>query len=330
MSSQQTQARTGHLGLKEMYKNCVKIQFNREDNITRAQIVKTLQLLKKIEALEKVIQFKNKNTWLLKYNDQYDISTMINEEHSVNNVKIKFESPFEESETHTFKISWLPPGISTSYVVEKLCSKVGKLISTKEIMYEEEGLKFGTGIFNVTIKYPKDHGVDLTQLTGVRAIFGQKVFVTRYGEGVRCLFCNEFGHIKMACPKYSLICPTCNKRGHSVCTQATKLVANIIGEEHDDDVDILQQQATFGSGTQAPQAIVESRSKPSSNQNSERGASGYNPTAVESGKAASRQTVVTGASSSSASGETVVQTLSKQKQQEQNASEGKLEEKQRN
>ena len=101
-------------------------------------------------------------------------------------------------------------------------------------MKDEDGIKNGT--YNVSVKYPIDQCHHIEKLSGVQKLLGERILITRYGEQKRCNFCHLSGHLKRECPKYKMISPKCNKRGHLKCNWRNQFFDN--NEENDEDEDL--------------------------------------------------------------------------------------------
>jgi hypothetical protein len=132
-----------------------------------------------------------------------------------------------------FKIVWLPTSFTKiEEVAKKLCSNIGKILSIKKVV-DKDGIAMN--IFNITIEYPENHNIDFSNLTGKKELYGEKMFITCYGDPIRCIYCSEFGHKKAECSKFNSICSDCRKRGHLKCTMATKLNSNEEEIDHEDE-----------------------------------------------------------------------------------------------
>jgi hypothetical protein len=55
----------------------------------------------------------------------------------------------------------------------------------------------------------------MRKLTGKKQIDDKTtIFIIRFGEEKRCLYCNDYGHIKKDCAVYKKSCTKCKGRGH--------------------------------------------------------------------------------------------------------------------
>jgi Zinc knuckle len=122
-------------------------------------------------------------------------------------------------------------------LVDFLCAKEGKLIKNQRIV-DKDGTP--TSMFNITIRFPHNHAVNLEALTGRQTVDKELIFITRYGEQIRCTFCNEYGHVKKDCATHKMECNKCGKRGHlsSSCNMAKKTADDI------QDIEELEETGT--------------------------------------------------------------------------------------
>ena len=113
--------------------------------------------------------------------------------------------------------------------------------------------------------------VDFFSITGEKQAFGETIFITRYGDPTRCVYCEEFGHKKSDCKKYQLICKECGKRGHTLCTMAHKIAE----EEEENEIDVENDEAkieekkptTENGSSQASSSVVLTQQQTSSEVN---------------------------------------------------------------
>ena len=124
-----------------------------------------------------------------------------------------------------------------------LCAKIGKIKNIK-MLKDSDGI--GTGIYNISIEYPLNQTkeINFQELTGRKKFFNEISFITCYGDDVRCIYCEQFGHKKIDCAKYKLICPSCNKRGHDKCNLAKKIET----EREDIDIEVEEETQTNEDG----------------------------------------------------------------------------------
>jgi hypothetical protein len=119
--------------------------------------------------------------------------------------------------------------------VRLLCGREGKLIKINELR-DSDGLKLN--LYIISIEYPINSMINYQTITGKQKICGETLFITKYGDPIRCTFCEEFGHKKSECSKFNLKCTECGKRGHAQqnCTMANKIAT----EEEENQIDIDQ------------------------------------------------------------------------------------------
>ena len=219
-----------HEKTKEFFKNSIKIKINykkfnvmsQSNNnidsnpkniIGRLEILEALKVIIDIQFIKRINQCKNNFTWLILLDDCVQASAIYNKSIEIHGITVLLESPDDDYINHTYKVMWMPPAFPVRLAADSLCGKDGTIMEIKELMVKEEQYKkIGTGVYNITIRYPFANKIDLCSLTGVKNIAGQKIFIIRYGEEVRCLFCNNPGHEKKNCEKLKLKCPTCNKK----------------------------------------------------------------------------------------------------------------------
>lgn len=223
------------------FKNCIKIQFEPDIKriIFRKDIIEGLMELNnmQLQFIEKITQFKNNHTWLIALSIATQAENYYNSKIEVCGIACLIKPPLDEYTFYCYKIMWMPPRFPLSAVENYLESTYGKLVSTKQIFCKEPGYEsIGTGIFNITIKYPKEKVHLITNNTGIVDLNGQKLLITRYGDKQLCLYCKQEGHKKAQCEKFNSICKECGQRGHIKCTLAAKIADNREDLEEDNEV----------------------------------------------------------------------------------------------
>jgi hypothetical protein len=223
-------------------KNCIKIEMERSTNILvcRKDIIDGLiPFINNAQVIERITQYLNNRTWFIQFKETFDSEKLHNEEITILNHKTIIQPPNQKLDKarnlgkqggqkyvyHCFKVMWNKPSCPLDSVIDHLCGKEGKFISMKEIISNDE-YKIGTGIYNITISYDANNSISFKERTGKQIINNEKYFITRYGDEVICLFCNEYGHVKADCKLFNTRCLTCNNRGHSKCTMATMINKN--------------------------------------------------------------------------------------------------------
>lgn len=231
---------------KDMFcNNCVRIRFNPKDKIFvgRADIYEGFSFIENFDVkyIERVTQYRNNHTWIVAIKSDFKAECLIGREVTLCNKCVRIEEPMDVATYHCFKVMWMAPRFPMHQVSSFLqggCQK-SKVMSVKEITVKNE--KFGdipTGIYNVTIRYPDINNIKVPELSGIINICVEKLFITRYGEEPKCLYCNQHGHVKKTCPKFNIICVNCGKKGHDKCTMATKIMNNEHVEDFDDDIEV--------------------------------------------------------------------------------------------
>jgi hypothetical protein len=161
----------------------------------------------------------------------------MNREITISNKTAKLQSPFNHV-FRTFKAMYMPTHFPIHDLAKSLEGGIGKMVSIREIMCKDKDMEhIGCGIYNITIKYPQELASFAERNVGLRTFNNFKILITLYGDLPLCLFCNEKGHIKNQCEKFKTICPTCNKRGHSVCSMASKISNSNQTEDIEEDND---------------------------------------------------------------------------------------------
>jgi len=94
-----------------------------------------------------------------------------------------------------------------------------------EEKYREEKLKnIETGVITAKLSFDIKNYSKVIALIAANKIDQQKCVIQLSGHPPRCLICEDFGHIGKNCPKDNLICATCHKKGHTVCSYAKSLL----------------------------------------------------------------------------------------------------------
>lgn len=244
-SKTKEQKKADYENLKKLFSNCIKIKFDSKEKILicRKDILDGLKSIDifKFESIERISQYKNNYTWIISFNNLAKADNFIGKQITILNKQVTIEHPVDEFDYQTFKIMWLPPRMSPAVVSKYLEANAGETILIKEIIVKDNCYgNIATGIYNITIKYPLIKSLLYETLTGVKFISGQKLFISRYGEPPKCFFCQSTSHMKEHCEKFKLICKDCGKRGHEICTMATKLAASNDNSENIliDDADL--------------------------------------------------------------------------------------------
>ena len=226
------------------FENSVRIVSVKEV-VKREHVVAGLLRLVPLEKVERLTQYKSNLTWFITFKKDFNAKLYYHKKIIIENQELIMLPPVDEYIICCFKISWLSPTFPYfNAIVEHLCCKVGKLMHTKELLDRVDNL--GTGIWNITVKYPTNNNIDFSSITGRQTITEELMFITRYGDVDRCTSCNKFGHMKKTCDTFKLICPTCNKRGHNVCNLASRTAVhkNVTVADHDENPDIQPLTAT--------------------------------------------------------------------------------------
>ena len=193
-----------------------------------------------IKIIECLGQYKGKNNWAIALKNSNDYDSLIDKTKEDKDITCKLEPMIKKNQKKCFKVVWLPPLFSKiDEVAKKLTCNIGKTISIKKVI-DQDGLPMN--IFNITIDYPENSNIDFSNLTGKKELYGEKMFITMYGDPIRCIYCSEFGHKKAECSKFRAICIDCGKRGHLKCTMATIVNGNSNEEEIDHEDEIITEE----------------------------------------------------------------------------------------
>ena len=220
--------------LKEsFFENAVKIGFDKnKSDVKRKEFADSMKKIVGVNFIENICQYKESNSWYCSFKKDFDASSLYGKQIEINGQHIQIEPAISKSIFKCFKVNWLPVSFNKiNDIASHLCAKIGQVKKTK-LLLDEDGI--GMGIYNITIEYPsnKIQDINFPALTGRKKFYGETAFITCYGDKIRCIYCEEFGHKKVECTKYKLICSTCNKRGHNICTIAKKI------EEPIEDINI--------------------------------------------------------------------------------------------
>jgi hypothetical protein len=250
---------------EENFKNCLEI-FDKNGVLKRKDVVEVLKSAKLLESVERVQQYKKKLFWFIAFKDNFDAYSLIGFPFSVDGNEFKFDTCFKKDFIKTFKIMWLPPRFNKMKEIgDQLAAGVGKIEELKEIV-DDDGI--GTGKYNIKIKYPINSKINFGSITGKQKIDNINIFITMYGDNVRCTFCERYGHKKVNCPVYKLQCNDCGKRGHITekCNMAHKIGKNEEEDEIDDEIDDENDMIVLAVNKNHEKVMVENRTKTSNNQ----------------------------------------------------------------
>lgn len=101
-------------------------------------------------------------------------------------------------------------------------------------------------------------------MIGANKIDQQKCVIQLSGHSPRCLICEEFVHIGKNFPKNNLICATCNKKGHTVCSFAKSVEK--VNETNEDELNLESHEFDSNTNEQESSTGAESSSLPESSQ----------------------------------------------------------------
>jgi len=204
----------------EFFTNSLKINTLNLD-CTRSEVVSSVKSIVSIDKIKCLGQYKGKNNWVISFKNDVDINLYVGQIVKIKDSEFRLDHVVSQSIFKCFKVVWLPPGFNKiDDIGQKLCGQIGKVKSIKQVA-DKDGILMN--IFNITIEYPANSNIDLGHLTGKKVLYGETMFITCYGDPIRCIYCSEFGHKKAECKKFKQICDDCGKRGHSKCTMATKI-----------------------------------------------------------------------------------------------------------
>jgi hypothetical protein len=246
----------------EFFKNTLKIHIG-NNNLSRKEVVDGLKVVVDLKKIDNICQYKSREFWYVAFNDDFKSDDLLGKQIIIKNLKFTFEHAIRQTIFKCFKISWLPPKFNKIQDVGRmLCGIDGKLIRINELR-DSDGLKLN--VYNISIEYPINHSINFNSITGKKQICGETLFITKYGDPIRCTFCEEFGHKKSICQKYSLKCTECGKRGHdkNQCTMAHKIAT----DEEIIEIDVDQDdEAQIEVNTQTSKSISLTQQQNSNNQ----------------------------------------------------------------
>ena len=236
------------------YGNSVKI-VDEDGSLKRKDIVEAFKkpehptdpTLKNVfQQIKRIQKYENNTNWFVLFSATIKATDLYHKHIRINGNMYQLLPPKEL--LITFKIQWLPVESNNMLqeITKSLCvnSSIGKHKQTKELKCEDG---IGIGVYNITIEYnPEKIGsIDFARLSGRKMFNKNPVFITKYGDPIRCQFCSDFGHIKRQCEKFKKFCQYCKKRGHcqEECSMALILDTDsqVMGINNDENENELEE-----------------------------------------------------------------------------------------
>jgi hypothetical protein len=173
-------------------------------------------------------------TWIFNFENINDFNLAVNKEIKMNdktfvikdsneNILIKDKSVTLKAvfRFHRLALDAQAYAVVTFLKDQKIA--IGDIEVEKE-KYKEDKLKhIHTGVINAKFSFDIKNYSKVINLIGSNTIDNQRCIIQLSGHEPRCLICHKFGHLSKNCPANSIICPTCNKRGHTVCSIANRI-----------------------------------------------------------------------------------------------------------
>ena len=228
------------------FNGIVKLVFPREITVLRKDIYRglnTLLNITQIKAIRSISQFENNSTWLVGFDQTVKVNELVGKKVTILDQSITLE-PFGRSPSKVrfvdVRFLWLPPKFNheaVRFFLEKNNVPRKTIINIMNEFCTDEGLEeIETGIIRAKIECDENLFNHLSTITGVKKIFGFKSFIIKVGDPIKCIFCNQTGHIKKDCQalklKLSKKCNNCSKVGHetSECNLALRIAEDVTTE----------------------------------------------------------------------------------------------------
>lgn len=241
---------------KIIFKNAIKIKTKGiEKEINRIDILDEIHDLDNnaIEYVDYISQMFNNHTWIVTFKSEYSNEKLIGKSFEMANKRVVIVDANQDESIVDVKlrILWLPHNFKKEKIGQFLNERYGLQVADiieEELRHEKyQNLKIKNG--NFLVKCKLDLKTNKNRLeTGINEIDGNRVLISRIGGPIRCLTCNEYGHIRRNCPRKNDRCSRCNKLGHVLeeCTMAKRIGEHTeelpddseqaIEEEHEDSI----------------------------------------------------------------------------------------------
>lgn len=196
------------------------------------------------QQIKRVNQHDSNRSWYVKFDNKFDISSLVNAKISIKGDELSLLDPSDDKHyTAVLRFHWLPSNCTLNELTSLLRNKVKivEFINAKMETSQVAGFEhIETGVGRIKVKVLKENREQVDNILGrQRLVNGSRVFVTRAGDGLVCLHCNQPGHMRKNCEKYAEFitkkCSSCNKLGHldTECNMAHK-----IGSKNEEDPDL--------------------------------------------------------------------------------------------
>jgi hypothetical protein len=230
--------------------NTIRVKTKIDTN--RIEIINALKKIDgfDIKTIKMIAQMRSNKKYHVKFNDNVSFDSLLGREIIIQNHPITLiDANTINLPTSMFKIMWLPDNIEHKNIIDFLTKKNIKKELIKKVEKEKmstPGLEFiETGFIHFVLEDINKNKNHYENICGKQIIHGEECFIVKYGEGKRCIYCSQVGHIKKECVVLSSdinkICTKCNIKGHleSECSAAKVLFGNnkqIEIEEVEDDI----------------------------------------------------------------------------------------------
>ena len=241
-------------GSTKTYLNSVKIKTN--SPVTRSDIAQGLLGCSNnvLDDTKAIVQLKSNSRWLITFKSSSTYNRLLNSSITIKKEVVTLVcANVKPLKTSLLRIMWLPNYSEHQPVKRFLLNQKFQEEDIVKIVNEkcsENNLRnIDNGIVRVVIKDSDiNHGY-YERACGKQIIDGEKVFIVKTGDDIRCLFCSKLGHRKSGCDDYkykkSIKCSKCNKTGHLVSDCSYKdIVSNERIEDEENfeyDQEILQE-----------------------------------------------------------------------------------------
>jgi len=134
---------------------------------------------------------------------------------------------------------------------------IGDIEVEKEKYKEDKFKHIHTGVIIAKFSFDIKNYSKIINLIGSNTIDNQRCIIQLSGHEPRCLICQKFSHLSKSCTAINIICSTCNKRGHTVCSIANR-ITNIQSTSTDEQeleenkaVEFIQPDPHINNGEQS-------------------------------------------------------------------------------
>jgi hypothetical protein len=256
--------------LSSCFINAVRIRTSEKlDNVNRKDLLISLSQLidEDIKYIEYIVPYRSKNNWILRFYEDYHISSIIGKKVLIGGILHIIEDAIDEIDPAiyaTYRLHWLTPGFNRGRV-EQYIRSINRAYQVESYIEETcrdellKGIKNGNIRVKLKVKRSEINSSPTLQ-TGVHKIEGIRFLVTRIGEKPKCLICNSIEHMKKDCPDLKKRCTKCNTIGHLAesCTYSLKVsgkhteeLQQLPDEDDEEDVDNDEKENALSSNCES-------------------------------------------------------------------------------